>query len=163
MGVPEDLSPTTYLALGGVLPISYKAWVMASWDEKIVQPEPLNPKLLSTVSETSVRDQGLHSVPSLSLQTASQTLEDFLEKYLDENLLDAIEPEKLATILSLVRRLKSSLAETMIKNCVEYYFYPSDVKRSRSILWSQNAPENSEGFPIKASRGADKPDLGGQE
>lgn len=51
-----------------------------------------------------------------NLQGKAQSIEDFLEKYLDEDLLDLIEQRNLANILSLVRRLKSSLGDIMRKN-----------------------------------------------
>lgn len=83
-------------------------------------------------------EKTIHSVPDRTLQVAPLSLEDFLEEYLDENLLDSIEPGKLANLLDLVRSLKRNLADIMIKKGVNAFPIPSlktiEIEASQSAL-----------------------------
>lgn len=90
---------------------------VALCDGKRILPEHLNGKLRSTVIEA-------HSLPgelsgaedNRSLQAAKpQLLEELLEKYLAQNMLDSIEPSELANLAELLRRLENNLAATMRK------------------------------------------------
>lgn len=89
---------------------------VALCDGKIILPGHLSGKLRMAASETPVVPQDPSGAAAgRSLQADPQSLEDFLEQYLAENLLDSIEQDKLANIVELLRKLENNLAVTMRK------------------------------------------------
>lgn len=92
---------------------------VALCDGKIILPEHLSPKLRSSVAEKPAVIQELYLASGRAVHVSPQSLEDFLEKYLSENILESIEHGRLPNLMKLLRRLESSLAVTMRKKGIE--------------------------------------------
>ncbi|MFX4261071.1 sigma-54-dependent transcriptional regulator [Pelotomaculum propionicicum] len=90
---------------------------VALCDDKIILPEHLSGKLRSAVIETPALPGEMSGTEdNRSFQAAlPQSLEELLEKYLAENLLDSIEQGELANLAELLRKLENNLAATMRK------------------------------------------------
>lgn len=89
---------------------------VALCDDKIILPEHLSGKLHTAVVETALSGDPSGAEANCSTQASlPQSLEELLEKYLAENLLDSIEQGELANLAELLRKLENNLAATMRK------------------------------------------------
>ena len=86
---------------------------VALCEEKMILPEHLSIKMRSQASKIPTMPQDIFPDP-----VRTQSLEDFLEYILNENLLDSIEQDKLANILRILHRLESKLTVAMRKKGV---------------------------------------------
>lgn len=92
---------------------------VALCDGKIILPEHLSAKLRTSVMEKPTVMQDFYLATGRGVHVPPQSLEDFLERYLSENVLESIENGRLPNLMKLLRKLESSLAATMRKKGIE--------------------------------------------
>lgn len=81
----------------------------------VLKPAHLRDKFGSDPYENPVATRELFPVSNRIFKASRHVLEDYLEQYLAENLLDSIEQSQLTHLMELVRRLQISLAVAMRK------------------------------------------------
>ncbi|BAF60820.1 response regulator [Pelotomaculum thermopropionicum SI] len=99
---------------------------VALCDGKIILPEHLSGKLVSGGSEPAAAgNPGGGAPPEGCSQLPPQSLEELLEYYSAESVLEAMEEGKLAGLKGLLRRLDASLSAAMRKKGIEVSPPPS--------------------------------------